>query len=474
MSNGITALIRKIFHQEVALPDHWANIADLEAMHLTTTEPNTIGGCVVGGIRVGNKIRPLIDQSDSHVLIVAPARTGKGVGLMIPTLLRWSASAVVLDIAGECFETTATWRRSGANNRTIKFHPRAQDGSSARFNPLEEIRLTGDRAIQDAQEIAMALIMPDEIPDSWRERAANILQAAILHVMHIESDKTLSGVWSFLNEGDPNKLFLTLSRASHPHADHVGMIVRQLDDLSENGLSSILSIINLSLTCFRDPEIQAATQHSNFALSELMDADIPTTLYFIMLPYDKDRIAPLFRIMLAQTLSRSTESFAHKNKLLLMLDEFTLFGRLEFLQKALSYLPSYGIKGYFTAQTIEAIAGTYGPEDTFVKKCKIRIAFAQRSPESAEFIARWAGAQGATQDINDGQLRVPGPALLPQEIMQLSSIRISDGQARGGDMLIFNGREKPIKGESLLYFSDPVYRDRATMPAEKLSAASAN
>ena len=56
-----------------------------------------------------------------RVLCFAPTRSGKGVGLVIPTLLTWPGSAIVHDIKGENWTLTAGWRsRFG---RVLLFDP---------------------------------------------------------------------------------------------------------------------------------------------------------------------------------------------------------------------------------------------------------------------------------------------------------------------------------------------------------------
>jgi type IV secretion system protein VirD4 len=118
---------------------------------------------------------------------VAPTRSGKGVGLVIPTLLSWSHSAVVLDIKGENWALSAGWRKTHAGNRVLKFDPTASDGSSVRFNPLEEVRLGPDEEVADAQNIATMIVDPDGkgLNDHWQRTAHALLVGAILHALYL-------------------------------------------------------------------------------------------------------------------------------------------------------------------------------------------------------------------------------------------------------------------------------------------------
>jgi type IV secretion system protein VirD4 len=90
-----------------------------------------------------------------HVLCFAPTRSGKGVGLVVPTLLTWPGSAIVHDIKGENWGLTAGWRaRFG---RVLLFDP--TNTKSAAYNPLLEVR-RGEWEVRDVQNIADVLVDP--------------------------------------------------------------------------------------------------------------------------------------------------------------------------------------------------------------------------------------------------------------------------------------------------------------------------
>ena len=84
-----------------------------------------------------------------HVLCFAPTRSGKGVGLVVPSLLTWPGSAIVHDIKGENWTLTAGWRARFSH--CLLFNP--TDPRSARYNPLLEVRRGVDE-VRDAQNIA--------------------------------------------------------------------------------------------------------------------------------------------------------------------------------------------------------------------------------------------------------------------------------------------------------------------------------
>ena len=144
-----------------------------------------------------------------HVLCFAPTRSGKGVGLVVPTLLTWPGSAIVHDIKGENWQLTAGWRaRVG---RVLLFDP--TDPLSSAYNPLLEVR-RGDCEVRDVQNVADILVDPEgalERRNHWEKTSHALLVGAILHILYAEADKTLAGVANFLS--DPRRPIETTLRA---------------------------------------------------------------------------------------------------------------------------------------------------------------------------------------------------------------------------------------------------------------------
>src|ERR1700761_2856465 len=191
-----------------------------------------------------------------HVLCFAPTRSGKGVGLVIPTLLTWPYSTIVHDIKGENFQLTSGWRaRFGS---VLLFDP--TNPASAAYNPLLEIR-KGDNEVRDAQNIADILVDPEgalERRNHWEKTSHSLLVGVILHVLYAEPNKTLAGVAEFLS--DPKRPIETTLRAmmTTPHLGErphpvVASAARELLNKSENERSGGLSTTMSFLGLYRDP-----------------------------------------------------------------------------------------------------------------------------------------------------------------------------------------------------------------------------
>jgi type IV secretion system protein VirD4 len=159
----------------------WAEYQDIDKMGYLKGE-----GVYVGGWRHGrDKIHYYLRHNGpEHVLCFAPTRSGKGVGLILPTLLAWEHSSVVLDIKGENFALTSVYL-SSLGHQTLRFDPSDAEGASAAFNPLEEIRLDSTMSIPDVQQIASMVMDPGGkgLEDYWSKAAFGCFGGAVLHCL---------------------------------------------------------------------------------------------------------------------------------------------------------------------------------------------------------------------------------------------------------------------------------------------------
>lgn len=272
-----------------------------------------------------------------HVLCFAPTRSGKGVGLVVPTLLTWPGSCIVHDIKGENWTLTAGFRAK--HGRVLLFDP--TNARSSAYNPLLEVR-QGEWEVRDVQNIADILVDPEGSLDKrnhWEKTSHSLLVGAILHVLYAEKDKTLAGVANFLS--DPRRPVEATLRAmmDTPHLGEAGVhpviasSARELLNKSENERSGVLSTAMSFLGLYRDPVVARVTARCDWRIADLVGSRQPVTLYLVVPPSDINRTKPLIRLILNQIGRRLTEeltSSGTRHRLLLMLDEFPALGRLDF------------------------------------------------------------------------------------------------------------------------------------------------
>src|SRR5512145_1876117 len=276
----------------------WARSADVRDAGLFA------GKGIVLGVRDGRYLR---HDGPEHVLAVAPTRSGKGVGLVVPTLLTWPGSAVIHDIKGENWELTAGWRAQFSH--CLLFDPTSP--LSARFNPLLEVR-KGPHEVRDVQNIADILVDPEgarDRRDHWDKTAHTLLTGASLHVLYAEGEKTLAQVASFL--ADPSRSILRTLRimltTNHLGTDEapvvhpvVASVARELLNKSDNERSGVVSTAMSFLGLYRDPIIAANTACSDWRIADLTTGERPVSLYLVVPPSDISRTRPLVRLILNQ------------------------------------------------------------------------------------------------------------------------------------------------------------------------------
>lgn len=467
----------------------WATGKDLQKAGLLGDE-----GIVLAQTHDG-KHQLLRHSGPEHCFVFAPTRSGKGVGIVIPTLLSWRGSVLVYDMKRENWNITAGWRSRFSH--VLRFEPTAP--FSVRFNPLLEVR-KGENEVRDVQNIADILVDPDgskDHMDHWEKTGHSLLVGVILHVLYAEPDKSLTGVARFLS--DPDRTFFKtlqymlrcrhLGGQVHPV---VASVARELLNKSENELSGVLSTAMSFLGLYRDPVISRNTAVSDFTITDLMNANSPVSLYIVIPPSDAERTKPLVRLMLNQIGRRLTESMdgvakaavpdrmgdrgyqaakdrPHRHKLLMLLDEFPTLGRLTFFESELAYMAGYGIQALMIAQSLNQVEKAYGPNNSILDNSHVRITYGTLDDRTAKRISEMLGT--ATENRRQtnyaghrlapwlGHVMVseqesPRPLLTPGEVLQFPA----------DEALVMVGGNPPYRGLKVRYYGDSRFMDRARLP----------
>jgi type IV secretion system protein VirD4 len=463
----------------------------------------------------------LRDDSPVHVLVFAPTRSGKGVSLILPTLLAGEYaggeySSVVLDIKGENYALTAG-EMAARGHKVLRFDPSDAEGASAAFNPLQEIALDSPTAISDVQNLTTMILDPNGkgLEDYWGKAAFGFFGGALLHcliktqseknraaalndiaVMLEDPSRPVADVFKEMLETEHGpilekmfpELMPGLGEAAHTY---IASAARGMLSKADNERSGVVNTATANLALYKDPVVAMNTSRCDFRLNDLMNHDVPVNLYLVISPADVDRLRPLLRIFVAQLLGRFTSGMdfedgssvaRYKHKLLLLLDEFTSLGKIAIVERAISYMAGYGVKGYFIVQDTKQLNQTYGPDNALMANCHIKIAYAPNVPETADYLSKMLGQT----TVVDRKISISRPSqggasrstsvsetaralLTPGECATLPGIaKDAKGRISPGDMLIFTAGNPPIYGRQILYFLDPVFSKRARKKAPGL------
>jgi type IV secretion system protein VirD4 len=467
-----------------------------------------------------------------HVLTYAPTRSGKGVGLVVPTLLSWPHSTVVTDLKGELWAMTAGWRQKHAKNKAIRFEPATLNGSAC-WNPLDEVRVGTEYEVGDVQNLATLIVDPDGkgLDSHWQKTSRALLVGVILHVLYKAKNEgtpaTLPHVDAIMS--DPNRdiaeLWMEMTQYGHVNGENhpvVGSAGRDMMDRPEEEAGSVLSTAKSYLDLYRDPVVARNVSKSEFRIKDLMNYDDPVSLYIVTTPDDKTRLRPLVRVMLnmivrllagrmefervmadmsrwrrllaklglkqaAHSYVRSKKSYKHR--LLGMIDEFPSLGKLEIIQESLAFVAGYGLKFYLICQDLNQLKSRetgYGPDETISSNCHVQNAYPPNRVETAEHLSKLTGqttvikeqvtTSGKRASAILGQVsrtiqEVQRPLLTIDECLRMPGPKKdAEGQIReAGDMVVYVAGYPAIYGKQPLYFHDPIFTARAAVPEPKVS-----
>jgi type IV secretion system protein VirD4 len=437
----------------------WATAKEVGAAGLLANE-----GVMLG--RYGSQY--LRDGSETHILLVAPTRAGKGVGVAIPTLLTWMESVVVTDPKdGENYDVTAKWRQG--LGPVYAFTPRRQP--QTRINVLDTVRLQTSKEFGDAQLIAQSLVAPEKMAREsqtslhFRELAALLLTTTILHVLYTGKRKSLAGVWQFLTQQhDLGAALKAMASAQHlsqgVHEAIASMTTAIKNITGDRELSSVWTTAIRPLVLYSDPLVAASTDASDMDFNELQYGPTPVSLYLIApSPMELERLHPLYRVILDVAMQRLMEHKVRtwQHRLLSVLDEIAWFGYTRAIDKGIAVKAGYGMKDLLVAQDFESLFDVYGQHTAIWGNCRTKVFFAPDNDLTAKRISQNLLGDGTVEQpvVHQGGSGMQSnasttyqfhgrPLLTPDELMELSDhleiVRVSGC--------------KPILAQKLDYRSD--------------------
>jgi type IV secretion system protein VirD4 len=427
-------------------------------------------GVVIG--RLGPHV--LCDDGETHVLLCGPTRSGKGRGVIIPTLLVWGESALILDPKdGENYTVTAPWR--GRLTTVAAFTPCR--GPQACLNVLDTIRLGTHHEFGDAQLIAQSLVAPEKLAREsatalhFRELAALLLTASMLHVCYTSARKSLAGVWAFLTQQHTSlaDCLKAMAGAAH-HSAGVHQAIASMTTAIKNiagdrELSSVWTTAIRPLVLYSDPLVAASTDTSTLDLDALQYGDVPLSLYVIApSPMALERLHPLYRVILDVAMTRLMDHPVRTwpHRLLLCGDELPWYGYTRAMDKGIAVMAGYGIKALLVTQDLPAFEEVYGPQTALWGNTDLKIFHAPTNDLTARRISENLMGRGTVdhpvESRQGGVLgrrsvsmqHVARPLLTTDEVMELDP---------GLEIVRVSGC-KPILCNKVNYLTDREFRGR--------------
>lgn len=337
-------------------------------------------------------------SSDGMVMVFAAMGAGKGLGVVIPSLLTYRGSMVVTDPKGENYDITR--RRRAKFGKVWMLNP-TDLTHSERFNPLDMIRVGQPQEADDAEALARLMVVPDARESHWDDKAASLVKGLILHVLHSEppASRTLATVRR-LSSGMRETFLANLTHmAGHsPSAaarEIIGGVltsaVSPSGDFSEEFRSILSNVQKATEPWSASSPAGKLSSSSTFQLTDLVEST--GTLYLCVDEDLLDVYSRWLRVMVGCTLKTLTRAKANrpKRKVVLMLDEIAVLGRLDVLEKQSGLLRAY-CTPVLIWQNLPQVSKIYRQDaEAFLANASARLFFGVNDNATADYVAKMLG-----------------------------------------------------------------------------------
>lgn len=422
----------------------------------------------------------LFYNGQQFAILAAPTRSGKGVGIVIPNLLTYKGSVVVLDIKQENFELTSGFRQQ-YGQKVFLFNPLAEDKRTHRWNPLSYVSDDAAFRVSDLQNIA-AMLYPDVTDEQkfWVSNARNAFLAFALYCFdryeincqrNPEKDnsdlKPTLGMIYRLSSGngktDLKTSFMELSNHDFCSAETktaFATLVSQADDT----FSSIMGTFKEPLNLWINPVVDAATSDDDFLLTDLRKQKM--TIYIGIQPNKLAESRLIINLFFSQLINLNTKELPQNNselkhQCLLLMDEFTSIGKVDIIAKAVSYMAGYNIRLFPIIQSMAQLDATYGKEMSrnIVTNHSLQIIYTPREQQDANDYSEMLGYTSVKResrsrgkgDVTRTENEERRALMLPQELKAMGADK---------EILVYENLEHPVMCDKIRYYEDKSFQKR--------------
>ena len=420
------------------------------------------------------------------VMLAAPTRSGKGVGIVIPNCLNYSDSLVVLDIKLENFDKTAGFRAK-SGQEVYLFAPydecatERQPGKAApmrthRYNPLGYVSEDPVDRIGDIDSIAQAFYNnPNSKDKFFDEQAKDLFRGITMLVLETpgiphtlgEVFRQSSGYGKALPE-HLNEMIEKAKAEGRPYSDECVAAISRVCTLSDNTFAGVKGSMQVPLMPWANARVDAATSANDFDLRDVRKRRM--TIYVGITPNKLAEAKNIINLFFDQLINLNTKTLPQQDKslkyqCLMILDEFTAAGKINQIAQSISYQAGYNMRVLTIIQNKSQLEDVYGKPGalTLMSNHALMIMYAP-SPvvqsdanEYSEMLgyqtvkntshSRSFGKQGSRSDSTSDQKRA---LMLPQELKEMDM----------WEEIVSLEHTKPIRCAKIKYFEDPTFTAR--------------
>lgn len=455
--------------QDVYGKARFANFKEIEKVFLKEETTSIIVGKMNG--------KYLKFNGQQFLILAAPTRSGKGVGLVIPNLLYYYDSVVVLDVKGENYELTSGFRQQKLKQNVYVFNPFAEDYKGHRWNPLSYVSSNPDLRVSDLMSIASMFYSIEANPKNafWLGQAQGAFLAFALYLfdkhkhdtgLNLDPPPPTIGALYRLSTGNGSDFQEYLQGLAS--APFLGREAKQafsgLLSQAKETFANILATFKEPLLPWLNPIVDAATSGDDFLLTDVRKKRM--TIYVVISPNKLAEARLIINLFFSQLINLNTKELPKNNpelkhQCLLLMDEFTSIGQVDIIAKSVSYMAGYNMRLFPIIQSVAQLDATYGKEmsRTLMTNHALQIMYTPREQQDANDYSEMlgyttikkTGVSKSSRDKSETENEERRALMLPQELKSMANTK---------EIFIFEGIDKPVMCDKIRYYEDPIFTKR--------------
>lgn len=454
-----------------------ARFADRSALARAGMFSKDKTGVLVG--RIGGTY--LRDKGQRFILLAAPTRSGKGVGVVVPVLLDYQESVVVLDIKQENFQITSGYRKSIGQDIYV-FNPFSETGHTHRWNPLRYVSEDAHQRVGDLRGIAQMLYPDGDGTGNQKffiDHARNVFLALTLYLferyerdVQFLKDQAIYPTFgelyrTSLGDGQDLKKYLTDFVDDDNLSDTCRTAFAGFISQADETFASIMGTFNAPLTAWADPILDAATSGDDFFLTDVRKRRM--SIYLCVSPNKLQQASLIFNLFFSQLIHENTRALPQQDsslqhQCLLLMDEFTSIGPVEIIAHAVSYMAGYNLRLLPIIQSMAQLDATYGKEKarTLTTNHATQIIYAPREQQDANDYSEMLGYttlrkrnRTLARETSHTEVEERRALMLPQELKAMGPDK---------EILLVEGMESPALVDKIRYYQERMFKSRLMPP----------
>jgi type IV secretion system protein VirD4 len=420
----------------------------------------------------------LLFRGQQFMFLAAPTRSGKGVGVVIPNLLHYRDSVVVLDVKGENYHITSGFR-AACGQKVYKFAPASEDLRTDCWNPLVYVRRDPLYRISDLMSITNILYPPSD--DVWNSTAESLFLGLALYIMdtakehehfNIATIKKYRITLPFLADEAALLRYVEERKPYEPLSAECIQHLQAYSQTTEKMRTSVGITFDKPLAIFGDPVTGYATNKNTFDLRDVRKERM--SIYVVIPPAKIDKFGQLLNLFFQQLLVLNMDKLPQddpelKYQCLLLLDEFPAMGRVSIIEKASAYMAGYNMRLLLIFQSKSQVEDRklYDKTgaQTMLTNMALQVCFAPRDDQDAKDYSEMIGYMTEKNRSKSRQLSGKGgrsesesdqrrAVLLPQEVKEIGTEKA----------IISLENMRPALVKKIRWYEDPIFKARANLP----------